>query len=170
VRTSEAAFGTIGVFQVESRAQVSVLPRLQPRRFEDIVVAISLIRPGPLQGQMVHPYLRRRQGVEIVSYTHPCLEPVLRDTLGVLLFQEQVLLVAEALVGWSLGRGEVLRRVLARRDERAVASLRAAFLAEAEARGVGRATAMQVFAQLEAFAGYSFPRSHAAAFAVLVYQ
>jgi error-prone DNA polymerase len=165
-----AAADTIGVFQVESRAQASVLPRLQPRRFEDIVVAISLIRPGPLQGQMVHPYLRRRQGVEIVSYTHPCLEPVLRDTLGVLLFQEQVLLVAEAVAGWSLGRGEVLRRALARRDEQAVAALRATFLADAEARGVGRATAMQVFAQLEAFAGYSFPRSHAAAFAVLVYQ
>lgn len=164
------AADTVGVFQVESRAQTSVLPRLRPACFDDIVVAVALIRPGPIQGQMVHPYLRRRAGSEPVHYGHALLEPVLQDTLGVLLFQEQVLLVAEALAGWTRGKGEVLRRALASGAADTIAQLTADFLADAAARGIELPIAERVFNQLRGFAGYSFPRSHAAAFAVLVYQ
>ncbi len=103
---------TIGVFQVESRAQAQVLPRLKPQQFGDLIVGISLIRPGPIQGNMVHPYLRRRQGLEPVTYAHPLLEPALAETLGVILFQEQVLKVARDLAGFTAGQGEQLRRAL----------------------------------------------------------
>jgi error-prone DNA polymerase len=162
---------TVGVFQVESRAQAQILPRLQPRCMADLVVAISLIRPGPLQGDMVHPYIRRRLGQEPVSYAHPMLEPALSETLGVILFQEQVLKVARDLAGLTAGEGEQLRRALGSgRGPQAVAPLREAFLAGAERRGVALGTAEAVFRQLEAFGGYSFPKSHALAFAVIVYQ
>ena len=162
---------TIGVFQVESRAQAQMLPRLQPRSFADLVVAISLIRPGPIQGNMVHPYLRRRLGVEPVSYAHPLLEGALAETLGVILFQEQVLKVARDLAGFSPGQGEQLRRALgAKRATAAIEQFRQAFLAGAAAKGVSETTAAAVFEQLKAFGGYAFAKSHAAAFAVLVYQ
>jgi error-prone DNA polymerase len=162
---------TIGVFQVESRAQAQVLPRLKPRCFEDLIVSISLIRPGPIQGNMVHPYLRRRLGIEPVTYPHPLLEPALSETLGVILYQEQVLKVARALAGFTPGQGEQLRRVLGgKRAEAEIERFRAAFLAGAQARGVPEPVAAAVFAQLKAFGGYSFPKSHAAAFGVLVYQ
>jgi error-prone DNA polymerase len=162
---------TIGVFQVESRAQAQMLPRLQPRSFADLVVAISLIRPGPIQGNMVHPYLRRRLGLEPVSYAHPLLEPALAETLGVILFQEQVLKVARDLAGFSAGQGEQLRRALgAKRPAAEMARLQASFLSGAKAKGVPEATAATVFEQLQAFGGYAFAKSHAAAFAVLVYQ
>lgn len=166
-----AAGDTVGVFQVESRAQAQLLPRLRPRGFADLVTAISLIRPGPVQAGMVHPYLRRRLGQEPVTYLHPSLEPALRDTLGVILFQEQVLKVAQALAGWSGGQGELLRRGLGRKDhQEMLARLRATFVADAAGRGVTPAVATQVFSQLEAFGSYSFAKSHAAAFAVIVYQ
>ena len=166
-----AAADTVGVFQVESRAQAQMLPRLRPACFKDIVIAISLIRPGPIQGNMVHPFLRRRLGVEPVAYAHPLLEAALRDTLGVILFQEQVLTVARDLAGFSGGQGELLRRALgAKRATEAIERFRAAFLAGAAARGVTAETAQAVFEQLLAFGGYSFARSHAAAFAVLVYR
>ena len=161
---------TVGIFQLESRAQTSVLPRLRPVCFNDLVIAVSLIRPGPLQGAMVHPYLRRRAGQERVAYPHPLLEPVLKDTLGVLLFQEQVLQVAQSLAKWPAGQGEVLRRAFAKGDAHAIARLRQAFLDGAASQGVAAATAINVFKQLQSFAGYSFPRSHAAAFAVIVWQ
>jgi error-prone DNA polymerase len=162
---------TIGVFQVESRAQAQVLPRLQPRCFEDLLVAISLIRPGPLQGNMVHPYLRRRLGQEPVVYGHPRLERALRETLGVILFQEQVITVARDLAGFTPGEGERLRRALGSgKGATVIAPFREAFLAGAQKNGVLEAAASAVFAQLEAFGGYSFPKSHAAAFAVIVYQ
>jgi error-prone DNA polymerase len=162
---------TIGVFQVESRAQAQILPRLKPTCFNDLIVAISLIRPGPLQGDMVHPYLRRRQGLEPVTYQHPRLKPALHETLGVILFQEQVLKVARDLAGFSAGQGEQLRRALgAKRAGDAIERLRGAFLAGAAARGVSGSMAAAVFEQLRAFGSYSFPKSHAAAFAVLVYQ
>lgn len=162
---------TIGVFQVESRAQAQMLPRLRPRSFADLVVAISLIRPGPIQGNMVHPYLRRREGTEPVSYLHPLLEPALRETLGVVLFQEQVLKVARDLAGFTAGRGEQLRRALgAKEGTAAVEQFREAFLVGAAANGVSEEIATQVFDQLRAFGSYSFAKSHAAAFAVLVYQ
>jgi error-prone DNA polymerase len=166
-----AAGDTVGVFQVESRAQAQLLPRMRPRDFADLVVEISLIRPGPVQAGMVHPYLRRRLGQEPVSYLHPALEPALRDTLGVIVFQEQVLKVAQALAGWSGGQGELLRRALGRKDnQEALARLRQTFVADAVALDVSPAVAAQVFSQLEAFGSYSFAKSHAAAFAVIVYQ
>jgi error-prone DNA polymerase len=165
------AADTVGVFQVESRAQAQVLPRLRPRCFNDLIVSISLIRPGPVQGDMVHPYLRRRLGQEPVSYLHPSLEAALRETLGVILFQEQVLKVARDFAGFSAGQGELLRRALgSKRADEAIGRFHAAFIAGARARGVDEATSEAVFERLRAFGGYSFPKSHAAAFAVLVYR
>ncbi|HSM56573.1 MAG TPA: error-prone DNA polymerase [Candidatus Sulfomarinibacteraceae bacterium] len=166
-----SAGDTIGVFQVESRAQTQLQPVLQPRCFEDLIVSIAIIRPGPIQGDMVHPYLRRRRGLEPVTYAHPLLEPALAETLGVILFQEQVLKVARDLAGFTPGQGEQLRRALsAKRATAAIDRLRDAFLAGAQAGGVSRQVAETVFDQLRAFGGYSFAKSHAAAFAVLVYQ
>jgi error-prone DNA polymerase len=166
-----SAGDTVGVFQVESRAQAQLLPRLRPQNFADLVVEISLIRPGPVQAGMVHPYLRRRLGEEPVRYLHPSLEPALRDTLGVVIFQEQVLKVAQALAGWSGGQGELLRRALGRKDAaQEMSRLRQAFVADAASRAVSPVVAAQVFSQLEAFGSYSFAKSHAAAFAVIVYQ
>jgi error-prone DNA polymerase len=162
---------TIGVFQVESRAQAQMLPKLKPTCFNDLIVGISLIRPGPIQGNMVHPYLRRRQGLEPVTYLHPSLEPALAETLGVILFQEQVLKVARDLAGFTPGQGEQLRRALgAKRATAEIEKFRAAFLEGAIAKGVTAVVAETVFEQLLAFGGYSFAKSHAAAFAVLVYQ
>ena len=159
---------TIGVFQVESRAQAQVLPRLKPRCMADLIVAISLIRPGPLQGDMVHPYLRRRQGLEAVRYAHPLLQPALEETLGVILFQEQVLKVARDLAGLTAGQGEQLRRALGGTQD--VEPLRTVFLEGAARNRVPSGVAAAVFEQLRAFGGYAFPKSHAAAFAVIVYQ
>jgi len=162
---------TIGVFQVESRAQAQILPQLKPRTFNDLIVSISLVRPGPLQGQMVHPYLRRRCGEEPVTYLHPLLKPALAETLGVILFQEQVLKVARDLAGFTPGQGEQLRRALgAKNAAREIERFHAAFVQGAKARGVSEVVAEEAFSKLKAFGGYSFPKSHAAAFAVLVYQ
>jgi len=162
---------TIGVFQVESRAQAQMLPHLQPRCFNDLVVAISLIRPGPIQADAVHPYLRRRAGRETVTYAHPSLEPVLNDTLGVLLFQEDVLKIAHTLAGFSKGQGEQLRRALgAKQAAEEIERFHQAFVEGARVKGVSGAVAEAVFEQLRAFGSYSFPRSHAVAFAVIVYQ
>ena len=162
---------TIGVFQVESRAQAQMLPRLDPRCFNDLIVAISLIRPGPIQGNMVHPYLRRRSGEEAVTYLHSRLEPALAETLGVILFQEQVLKVARDLAGFTPGQGEQLRRALgSKHAEGEIARLRQVFLQGAQTNGVSAAVAETVFDQLQAFGSYSFAKSHAAAFAVIVYQ
>jgi error-prone DNA polymerase len=166
-----AAGDTLGVFQVESRAQGQTQPILQPACFADLIVGISLIRPGPIQGNMVHPYLRRRLGEEPVSYPHPLLADALRDTLGVILFQEQVLKVARDLAGFAPGQGELLRRALSGKNApEAVETFHAAFVAGAAQRGVPGEVAEAVFDALRAFGGYSFPKSHAAAFAVLVYQ
>ncbi len=162
---------TVGVFQVESRAQASLIPRFQPRIFADLVIQISLIRPGPIQAQMVHPYLRRRQGLEPVTYLHPLLESALAETLGVIVFQEQVLKVARDLAGFTPGRAELLRRALShKRADEQVVRFREEFIAGAAARSVARPVAERVFRQLRAFGGYAFPKSHAAAFAVLTYQ
>jgi error-prone DNA polymerase len=162
---------TTGVFQVESRAQMTVLPRMRPRSFQDLMISISLIRPGPLQGGMVHPYLRRRLGEEPITHFHPLLKPILHETLGVVLFQEQVLKVARALAGFTAGEGELLRRALGRKNApEAVAAFEARFIAGAAANGVDVQVAADVFDRLRAFGAYSFPKSHAAAFAVLVYQ
>jgi error-prone DNA polymerase len=162
---------TIGLFQVESRAQANLIPHFQPRSFADLVVEISLIRPGPLQAQMVYPYLRRRQGLEPVSYLHPLVQPALEETLGVIIFQEQVLKVARDLAGFTPGEAELLRRALShKRAGEEIERFRERFLHGAAECGVDRKVAERVFAKLLAFGGYSFPKSHAAAFAVLTYQ
>lgn len=162
---------TLGVFQVESRAQAQILPKLKPRTFNDLIVAISLIRPGPVQGNMVQPFLKRRLGLEPVTYLHPLLEPALQETLGIVLFQEHVLKIARDLAGFTAGQGEQLRRALgAKRAEEAIRRFRDDFLAGAQKKGVPLTVAEQVFEQLTAFGGYSFAKSHAASFAVIVYQ
>ena len=162
---------TVGCFQVESRAQAQMLPKLRPTRFEDIVVGVALIRPGPIQGGMVHPYLRRRQGLEPVTYTHPALAEALGETLGVIVFQEQVLRVAMAIAGFSPAEADRLRRAMSRsRSLEAMAALRERFLAGARAKGLERETAEEAWQQLEGFAGFGFCKSHAAAFALVAYQ
>ena len=162
---------TIGAFQVESRAQISMLPRLKPRCFNDIVVAVSIVRPGPIQGGMVHPYLRRRLGLEPVTYPHPCLESVLKETLGVILFQEQVLRVAMVAADFSGGEADQLRRAMSRhRSHAEMARLRERFVDGAQANGLDEGVANTVFDQLAGFASYGFCKSHAAAFAHLAYQ
>jgi error-prone DNA polymerase len=162
---------TIGVFQVESRAQSNLIPRYQPRTFTDIVIEISLVRPGPIQAQMVHPYLQRRLGVEETTYLHPLLEPALAETLGVMVFQEQVLKVARDVAGFTPGRADLLRRALShKRATEKIARFHDEFVAGALANGLSEEVAEKVFGQLLGFGGYSFPKSHAAAFAVLTYQ
>ncbi len=162
---------TIGVFQVESRAQASLIPRFQPRSFHDLIIQISLIRPGPLQAHMVHPYLRRRQRREAIRYPHPLLEPALNETLGVIIFQEQVLKVARDLADFTPGEAELLRRALSHKQaKRQIIQFKQRFLEGAARKGVDPDTARHIFQQLQAFGGYSFPKSHAAAFAVLTYQ
>jgi error-prone DNA polymerase len=171
---------TIGIFQVESGAQVSLIPHLQPRCFQDLVVEISLIRPGPLQGNMVKPYLHRRQGLAPVSYAHPRLKNALADTLGVIVFQEQVIKVARDFAGFTPGRGELLRRALGHKHaSEALAAFRQEFIegalsvqaqdAHPRPPEIALATAEQVWQMIESFAGYSFSKAHAAAFAVIVY-
>ncbi len=162
---------TIGVFQVESRAQSQMQPIFKPQTFADLIVAISIIRPGPIQGDMVHPYMRRRLGEEPVTYLHPRLQPALEETLGVILFQEQVLKVARDVAGFTAGQGELLRRALgSKHATEAIETFHDAFVQGALHYGVTRDVAEDIFTRLRAFGGYSFPKSHAAAFAVLVYQ
>jgi error-prone DNA polymerase len=162
---------TIGCFQVESRAQSQMLPRLRPEHFEDIIIEVALVRPGPIQGNMVHPYLRRRQGLEPVSYAHPALEPAVSETLGVIIFQEQVIRVAVAIAGFSHAEADQLRRAMSRsRSEEAMAAVRERFMAGARANAVDDETAAEVFRQLAAFAEFGFCKSHAAAFALVAYQ
>ena len=161
----------IGVFQVESRAQSQTLPKMQPRSIEDLIVEISIIRPGPLQGNMVHPYLRRRQGMEEVTYLHPSLEPILAETLGVVLFQEQVIRVAVATAGFTPGEADLFRRAMNRhRSGAEMARIKARFLEGAQRNGVDLETAETIFKQLAVFASYGFCKSHAAAFAKTAYD
>jgi error-prone DNA polymerase len=161
---------TIGLFQVESGAQVSVIPSMQPRCFQDLVVEISLIRPGPLQGNMVRPYLRRRNRQEPIAYPHPSLKAALQDTLGVIVFQEQVIKISRDFAGFAAGRGEVLRRALSHKNSHEeLAKFRDEFVNGALAKGVSLKIAEQVWGMIEGFAGYSFSKAHAAAFAVIVY-
>jgi error-prone DNA polymerase len=162
---------TIGVFQVESRAQAQALPRVRPRNFADIVVEVAIIRPGPLQGNAVNPYINRRQGREPVTYLHPSLEPILKETLGVILFQEQILKVAMVIGGFSAAQGDKLRRAMSRaRSSADMERLRGPFVAGALANGVSREVADQVFQQIAGFADFGFCKSHAAAFALVAYQ
>jgi error-prone DNA polymerase len=162
---------TIGLFQVESRAQAQALPRVRPRNFADIVVEVAIIRPGPLQGNMVNPYIRRRQGREPVRYAHPLLEPILKETLGVILFQEQILRVAIAAAGFSPSAADMLRRAMSRaRSSADMEKLREPFVTGARAKGVDDVTANEIFRQIAAFAEFGFCKSHAAAFALTAYH
>jgi error-prone DNA polymerase len=162
---------TIGVFQVESRAQMQTLPQIKPRSIEDLTIEVALIRPGPLQGNMVHPYIRRRKGLEKVSYLHPKLKPILEDTLGVLLFQEQVIQVATAIANFTPGEADSLRRAMSRkRSKDAMNELRQKFIDGAKKDGVETSLAGRIFEALEGFAEYGFCKSHAAGFALLCYQ
>jgi len=162
---------TIGLFQVESRAQAQALPRVRPRNFADIVVEVAIIRPGPLQGNMVNPYIRRRQGREPVQYAHPLLEPILKETLGVILFQEQILRVAIAAAGFSPSAADMLRRAMSRaRSSADMEKLRGPFVSGAREKGVDDVTANEIFRQIAAFAEFGFCKSHAAAFALTAYH
>src|SRR5712691_9409798 len=162
---------TIGLFQVESRAQAQALPRVRPRNFADIVVEVAIIRPGPLQGNMVNPYIRRRQGRELVQYAHPLLEPILKETLGVILFQEQILRVAMAVAGFSANAADRLRRAMSRaRSSADMERLRGPFVSGAREKGVDDVTANEIFRQIAAFAEFGFCKSHAAAFALTAYH
>jgi len=161
---------TIGVFQVESRAQMATLPRLKPERFYDLVVQVAIIRPGPIVGDMVHPYLRRRAGREPVTVPHPALEPILARTLGVPLFQEQLLRMAMATAGFSGGEAEELRRALGfKRSRRAMEEIDAKLRAGMARQGITGATADAIVRSITAFALYGFPESHAASFALIAY-
>ncbi|WP_210602243.1 error-prone DNA polymerase [Brevibacterium oceani] len=161
----------VGVFQVESRAQLATLPRLRPRIFYDLAVQVALIRPGPIQGGSVHPYIRRRQGLDTVEYLHPLLEKSLAKTYGVPLFQEQLMQMAIDVGGFTGTDADRLRQAMgSRRSERRMAELAEKFRTGALARGVDADTAEAIFATIAAFANYGFPESHAISFANLVYQ
>jgi error-prone DNA polymerase len=164
------AADTIGVFQVESRAQMNTLPRLKPRCFYDLVIEVAIIRPGPIQGDMVHPYLRRRNGEEPVTYLHPSLEPILARTLGVPLFQEQGMQVAIAAAGFTAGDADVLRRAMGhKRSRERMAAICQRMLDGMAMNGIASVDADRIFNQINGFADYGFPESHAASFALLVY-
>ena len=162
---------TVGVFQVESRAQMGTLPRVAPRTFYDIAIEVALIRPGPIQGHAVNPYIRRRRGEEPVTYLHPLLEPILRRTLGVPLFQEQLMEMAVAIAGFSAADADELRQAMAaKRSAARMEKMRARLYDGMAARGVTGAVADQVFEALAAFANFGFPESHSVSFAHLVYS
>ena len=164
------AADVIGVFQIESRAQMATLPRLRPRCFHDLVVEIALIRPGPIQGGSVHPYIRRRNGLEPVTYLHPLCENALAKTLGIPLFQEQLMQLAIDVAGFTAAEADRLRQAMgAKRSHDRMAALHQRFLDGAGGRGVPVAVAEQVWLKLAAFADYGFPESHAVSFAHLVY-
>ncbi|MDE3107782.1 MAG: error-prone DNA polymerase [Acidobacteriota bacterium] len=161
---------TVGVFQVESRAQMATLPRVRPRCFYDLVIEVALIRPGPIQGHAVNPYIRRRRGEEPVTYLHPRLEPILRRTLGVPLFQEQLMEMAVAVAGFSPAEADELRQAMAaKRSALRMLKLKSRFYLGMAKNGISGATADQLFDALSAFANFGFPESHSVSFAHLVY-
>ncbi|MGH9206417.1 MAG: error-prone DNA polymerase, partial [Acidimicrobiales bacterium] len=161
---------TVGVFQVESRAQMATLPRLQPRCFYDLVVEVALIRPGPIQGGSVHPYLRRRAGREPVTYLHPLLERSLRKTLGVPLFQEQLMQMAIDVAGFTPAESDQLRQAMgSKRSTQRMERLRDRFYSGMAERGITGEVADSIYAKLAGFANFGFPESHSVSFAYLVY-
>ncbi|WP_106093161.1 error-prone DNA polymerase [Enhygromyxa salina] len=161
---------TVGVFQVESRAQMAMLPRLRPQKFYDLVIEVALVRPGPIQGDMVHPYLRRRQGKERVEYPHPKLERVLAKTCGVPIFQEQVMKLAIAVADYTPGEADQLRRDMgAWRSSGRIEQHRERIVTRMVANGIDEGFADRVFQQIRGFGEYGFPESHAASFALIAY-
>ncbi len=177
-KTFEAirAAETTGVFQIESRAQMQMLPRTLPRDLDDLTVQVALVRPGPIQGGAVHPYIERRKRLREdpsfeIPYEHPLLEPVLADTLGTIVFQEQVIEVAIALAGFSAPQADSLRRAMSRkRSEAAIRKHYERFISGAAEKGVPRGVAEKVWAQIQGFSGFGFPKAHSAAFGLLAYQ
>jgi error-prone DNA polymerase len=167
---------TMGVFQIESRAQMQMLKRTRPENLDDLTVQVALVRPGPIIGGAVHPYIEHRKALrEIpgyeVPYLHPSLEPVLSDTLGTIVFQDQVLEVAMAFAGFSAGEAEGLRRAMSRkRSEAAIRVYEEKFIAGGTSRGASREVAEQVWSQIVGFSGFGFPKAHSAAFGLLAYQ
>ena len=162
---------TIGVFQIESRAQMQTLPRTRPKTFNDLVVEVAIIRPGPIQGNAVHPYINRKQGREPVTYAHPLLEPILKDTLGVILYQEQIIEIAMFVAGMRPSVADGFRRAMTRHLNRVeMSSLEDGFISGCLANGVPREVADQLFTAVQGFAVYGFCRSHAAAFARTAYE
>ena len=161
---------TMGVFQIESRAQMSMLPRLKPRCFYDLVIEVAIVRPGPIQGNMVHPYLRRRAGEEAVAYPNEAIRDVLHKTLGVPIFQEQAMRLAVVAAGFTPGEADQLRRAMgAWRRPGVIDRFRTKLLDGMRAQGLTAEFADQVFRQIRGFGEYGFPESHAASFALLVY-
>jgi error-prone DNA polymerase len=161
---------TVGMFQIESRAQMASLPRNCPRKFYDLVVQVAIIRPGPIVGQMMHPYMRRRQGKEEVSYPHPSLEPVLKRTLGVPLFQEQLLRIAMTVANFSGAEADELRRAVGmRRSWERMKNLEGKLRAGMTANGIDTKTQDTIVQNISSFALYGFPESHAASFALIAY-
>src|SRR5256886_11506589 len=161
---------SLGVFQVESRAQMSMLPRLKPKEFYDLVIEVAIVRPGPIQGDMVHPYLRRRQGIEPVSYPSQELKAVLGKTLGVPLFQEQAMKIAIVAGGFTPGEADKLRRAMATfKRTGTIGMFKTKMIEGMVARNYPREFAERCFSQIEGFGEYGFPESHAASFALLVY-
>ena len=166
------AADTVGVFQVESRAQMQTLPKSKPASLDDLVVEVAIIRPGPIQGNAVHPYLRRRQGLEPVTYLHPSLEPVLRETLGVILYQEQVMQIAITVAGFSAGESDGFRRAMGTwRSSREMEKLHQRFVDGCRVtNGLTDEQAEELFRRVAAFASFGFAKSHAAAFARTAYE
>lgn len=161
---------TVGVFQIESRAQMSMLPRLQPRTFYDLVIEVAIIRPGPIQGGMIHPYLRRRQGFEAITYPSADMETALSRTLGVPIFQEQVMQIAMLAAGFSAGEADQLRRAMAAwKRKGGLEKFHDRLIQGMLARGYTAEFAESIYSQIQGFAEYGFPESHAASFALLAY-
>lgn len=161
---------TVGVFQIESRAQMSMLPRMQPRQFYDLVIEVAIIRPGPIQGGMIQPYLRRRQGLDLVSYPSPAMEAVLSRTLGIPIFQEQVMQIAMVAAGFSAGEADQLRRSMAAwKRKGGLEQFEEKLMSGMAERGYSTEFASGIVGQIRGFAEYGFPESHAASFALLAY-
>jgi error-prone DNA polymerase len=161
---------TVGVFQIESRAQMAMLPRLKPQTYYDLVIEVSIVRPGPITGGMVHPYLRRRQGLEPVEYPHPSLQPVLEKTLGIPLFQEQVMKLAVVAADYTPGEADQLRRDMAAwKKAGRIQQHHQRLVSRMVAKGIEPEFAERVFKQIEGFGEYGFPESHAASFALISY-
>ncbi len=161
---------TVGVFQVESRAQMATLPRMRPRTFYDLAIEVALIRPGPIQGQSVHPYLRRRNGEEPVDYIHPSVEPILEKTLGVPIFQEQLMEIARVCAGFTPGQSDRLRQAMThKRSVDEMGKLRDEVYDGMESKGISGAAADELWEKLQGFASFGFPESHSVSFAYIVY-
>ncbi|HSJ00184.1 MAG TPA: hypothetical protein VLA59_07355, partial [Patescibacteria group bacterium] len=171
VYRSIQAADTVGMFQIESRAQMQSLPKARPERFEDLVVQVAIIRPGPVQGNAVHPYLRRRAGEEPVTYAHPSLQPILEDTLGVILYQEQVMQVAIEVCGYTATEADIFRKAMgSHRSHAKMQAERGRFVGGAMRTGLSEGDAEALFQKCSAFAEFGFARAHAAAFAKISYD